>query len=214
MLDDLEKVGYGTAYERMLLNGMLMRFVNAFCLRSVLEYPATELLGDGRILYDGIEVLTERAKTYPNGLKKYDLVWNFCSIEETDKPDRLLSEMIRLAAKSILIVGQNIFNPGVPLHRIYHNFRGLRWDHGNLGYMNRVYAIDLVERRGLTVLEKGYFDAPVFVLDLYESSSLLRRRSVGNQAYNKMLLSRSPFEEMPRLFKPIFNHHWYLLCRK
>lgn len=214
LLNDIEKVGYGTVYERIILNNLIKKIVIKTDIGSILEYPATDLLGDSQSLYSGFKVPTERAKTFPNKFREYDLVWNFCKIEETFKPCRLLSEMLKLASKNVLFVGQNIFNPGVPLHKIYHNFLGLNWNHGNLRHMNLAYAINLIHTKKLTVLEKGYLDAPVFVLDLYEFGSLLRRHSENKPSHNKMLLNESPFEGLPKLFKPIFNHHWYLLCKK
>jgi hypothetical protein len=212
MLNDIKEVGYGTAYERKLLNKLLKKLVKAYGVRSILEYPATDLLGDPQILYKGIEVLIERSKCAKIGGRKYELVWNFCEMERADDPLKLLAEMVKLTAKYILLIGQNVFNAGVLLHRAYHVLRGSVWDHGVTGRMRLGYAMELVSTQGLAILEHGYFDAPIFVLDLYELGSLLRRSFVGH-SHGDLLLKESLFENLPRAFKPAFSHHWYLLCQ-
>lgn len=212
MTSDLEKVGYGTVYERELINRLLRRFVRTYKIRSILEYPANDLLGDSLLLYKGVNAYVERSRSIK--LRKYDLVWNFCEIEKASDPRKLLIEMIKLSAGYILLIGQNIFNIGVPLHKIYHFLRRIAWDHGDIRFMRLGYVMKLVHNLGLIVLEYGYLDAPIFILDLYECGSLLRRYFMNNLRCRNMLLKESPFERLPKLFKPLFSHHWYLLCKK
>jgi SAM-dependent methyltransferase len=212
MLNDVEEVGYGTAYERKLLNELLKRLVKVYGVRSILEYPATDLLGDPRILYEGVGVLIERSRCAKARDRKYDLVWNFCEMERADDPLKLLAEMVKLTAKYIMLIGQNVFNAGVFLHRAYHVLRRSTWDHGATGRMRLGYAMKLARARGLAILEHGYFDAPIFVLDLYEIGLPLRRSFVGRSGRD-FLVKESPFENLPRAFKPAFSHHWYLLCQ-
>jgi len=213
MLSDMEEVGYGTAYERKLLNALLKRLVKVYGIRSILEYPATDLLGDPRILYEGLEILVERRRFAKTEGRKYDLVWNFCKIEKADDPIKLLTEMTKLTSKYVLLIGQNIFNLGVPLHKVYHTLRRSAWDHGIFGRMRLGYAMELAHAQGLIILEHGYFDAPIFVLDLYETGSLLRGHFTKRTRLGDTLLKESPFERLPRLFKSLLSHHWYLLCR-
>lgn len=213
-LNDINKVGYGTAYERKLLNNLLKRLIKIYNISSILEYPANDLLGDHRVLYSGIDICIERINRNRARVAEFDLVWNFCEIENATNPYKLISEVIKLTAKNILLIGQNIFNLGVPLHRIFHSFLGPAWDHGDPKRMRLTYAIELTHSQGLAIVEHGYFDAPIFVLDLYECGSVLRKRFTNNSQYGDMLLKESPFEKMPRPFKPLFSHHWYLLCQQ
>jgi len=214
-LDDLHDIGYGTAYERSLLNNLLKGIIKTYNIRSILEYPANDLLGDYELLYRGIDLPVKRSRSIT--LERYDLVWNFCEIERND-PNKLLTEMIKSTKSYILLVGQNIFNLGVPLHKFYHLLLNLVWDHGDPKHMRLSYAKYLFRNNRLQILEHGYFDAPIFILDLYESGSVVMKKKSSplrskNGLLSKILLKKSPFEKAPHFLKFLLCHHWYLLGR-
>jgi len=210
--NDVAKIGYGTAYERVLLRRLLKKIIERYGANSILEFPSNDLLGDPYILYMGLGVLVERAKKYSPRIGKFDLVWNFCELERNPDPYKLIVQMSKLGNKYIFLVGQNVFNLGLALHKLYHLLSKSFWDHGDPKYMRLRYARELAKMVKMKILEHGYFDAPIFVIDLYECGLIFRRIVSKRVMCKDMLLRKSPFEELPSLLKPFFSHHWYLLC--
>ena len=206
---EILELGYGTLYERAILNKMLKRIVEEHGILSILEYPSNDMLGDPSALYEGIKADIRRSRELPRG--KHDLVWCFCELERAEDPLGLLREMVAASGGYVLLVGQNIFNPGIALHKVYHLLRGVEWDHGEPGRMRLGYAIRLARALGLRVLEWGYFDIPFFILDLYEAASFLRAGISERMGSN---IRESPFEKMNKRVKSLLAHHWYLLCAR
>lgn len=90
----------------------------------------------------------------------YDLVWNFCVFEHINEQDRLIREMCQFTKKYILIETQNIFNIGIPIHRLYHKILGEVWGHGEIKKMD-IYKINkLLKQNNLTIFEIGGTDLP------------------------------------------------------
>ena len=77
--------------------------------------------------------------------------------------------------KYVLIVTQNWRNPGTLLHYLYHKIFGKVWNHGNLTKMT-IKPIEEYSRisKKYEILEEGLFDAPWFILDVYEVGRYLR----------------------------------------
>lgn len=144
---------------------------------------------------------------------QYDLVWNFCEIEQQEQPLKLLKSMLALTRRYLLVIVQNRWNPGVVLHKIQHNLAGKDWDHGNIALMSIRPVVESLSHFG-RILEIGYFDVPWFVLDIYESGALLRRlipRSISGSA---LKLRKSRFEDLPSWCKKYLAHHSYVLFEK
>ncbi|MGZ6281012.1 MAG: hypothetical protein ACXWPP_20445, partial [Ktedonobacteraceae bacterium] len=144
---------------------------------------------------------------------EYDLVWNFCEIECAKDPRRLIEQMLNLTRRYVLIVSQNRRNIGVPLHRIYHVLKRREWDHGLISMMSPKPVCKLLTPYG-NIVEVNYFDAPWFVLDVYEAGSVLRKMLPQSFAGEMLSLKKSMFEEMPTSVKAWLAHHGYVLFEK
>ena len=113
-----------------------------------------------------------------------------------------------------MIVTQNWRNPGVLLHFIYHKIFGKKWGHGNLIKMT-TKPIEEYARIGkkYELLEKGLFDAPWFILDVYETGSYLKKlmpKSKQSAPYTQ----KSVFERSAAYFRKWASHHNYVLLRR
>jgi len=208
------ELGFGTEYEKFVLRGIVQSIVKELKIQSVCEYPANNLMGDNSEVFSGQVLKIDRLENYDRGKKgKYDLVWNFCEIEQNAAPVEILGRMLLLTRGYLLIVLQNRRNPGVLLHWICHSLIGKRWDHGNPRWMSPDPVVQSLSKVG-RVIRIGYFDVPWFVLDIYESGILLRRM-IPNALEGSMLrLRKSRFEEMPISYKKWLAHHAYILFEK
>jgi hypothetical protein len=70
-----------------------------------------------------------------------------------------------------------------------------------------------IRRLGFTVIERGAFDAPWFVLDVYESGKFLRKL-LHDAGTNERNLKNSSFENWPLWIRSWLAHHHYLLFSK
>ena len=90
----------------------------------------------------------------------FDLVWNFCVYEHVPDVDALLREMARVSRRYVLVVTQNPYNPGIPVHRLYHRLRNEPWDHGELGHVAPHQVVRAIEATGARIVETGGLDLP------------------------------------------------------
>ncbi|HEX4334383.1 MAG TPA: methyltransferase domain-containing protein [Polyangiaceae bacterium] len=90
----------------------------------------------------------------------FDLIWSFCAFEHARDPDRLASEMVRVARGYVMVFVQNAWMPGVHLHRLHHRLGKQRWDHGAIGSMRAESVARRIERAGAELVELGGCDLP------------------------------------------------------
>jgi hypothetical protein len=143
----------------------------------------------------------------------FDLVWCFCELEQHDNPSYLIKRMLDKSNRFVLIVTQNKRNIGVPLHYIYHELSGRKWDHGCIKNMTIAVVERSLSKRNISVVQRGAFDVPWFVLDMYEAGSLLIRFIPG-KLLNANKIKPSLFENMPFSIKKWLSHHVYVLIQK
>jgi ubiquinone/menaquinone biosynthesis C-methylase UbiE len=193
-------LGFGTEYEIFVLKKIARDIVNKYKMKSVLEYPKTTLIGEGKIFN-----LPET--------KKPDLVWNFCEFEQDTNSFGFAKKMADSTDKYALIVIQNYLNPGVLIHRLFHFLVEKKWDHGQLSKMSGWSAVQIFTKTGNWMLrEWGAFDVPWFILDVYETGRYLRKLPLMKNKTSK--ISESQFENWPLWSKFFLAHHHYLLMEK
>lgn len=89
-----------------------------------------------------------------------DLIWNFCVYEHFDDTQKVVDEMARISKKYVLVEIQNVFNLGMPLHKLYHRLQGEPWDHGETTKMRYTDVIADMHRANLAIAETGGTDMP------------------------------------------------------
>ncbi|MHB8158778.1 MAG: methyltransferase domain-containing protein, partial [Desulfocucumaceae bacterium] len=94
---------------------------------------------------------------YPD--RSYDLVWSFCMLEQMKYPESYLREISRVSEKAVMMITVND-NSGVRLHRLWHKFKNIPWDHGNEALMTKSGITAAFIRVGLKVVETGGVDVP------------------------------------------------------
>jgi hypothetical protein len=209
--EDVGYAGFGLVYEKFVFSELASRLVKEYHIRTICEYPANNLMGNNSNVFIGCEVTKLHAAA--NEQSKFDLVWNFCEFEQAEDPTILIADTLQLSNGYVLIVTQNIWNPGVLIHRLYHVFKMMRWDHGKLLRMSYKAVKSVLDKEGFQIVEIGAFDAPWFILDVYESGKFLRRliQDAGTSESN---LQKSIFEKCPLWIRYWLAHHHYVLFRK
>jgi hypothetical protein len=143
----------------------------------------------------------------------FDLVWCFCELEQRDNPFYLIKRMLDKSNRFVLIVTQNKRNIGVPLHYVYHILSGKKWDHGRLKCMTTSIVEEFLVNRNVSIVQRGAFDVPWFVLDVYEAGSLLLQ-FIPRKLLNGNKIKPSLFENLPFPIKKWLSHHVYVLIQK
>lgn len=134
--------------------------------RVVLANPVPAMLEKAAMVWnkqglrDQAEFHHAEADSLPFQDNEFDLVWNFCMFERFDPPDVVLAEMARVAKGYVMIMNQNYRNWGTPVHKLYHKWADLEWDHGYVPLMSQEAIIASMKRTGLEVLEVGCIDTP------------------------------------------------------
>ena len=201
-----EKIGYGSNYEKHILRNIFLDLLGKHKIGSVLEFPANKLMGKHQDMFENTGVKA--------GKNKADLVWNFCEFEQSQNPEFLLKEMAELSHKYIFIITGNRRNLGVILHRIFHLLTLKKWDHGQILKMDyKKVKKEVKKNKNLKILEKGAFDIPWFILDVYECGRFLRKFVPKTQS-EKITIKPSCFENLPFFLKKYLAHHFYLLVEK
>jgi hypothetical protein len=208
--EGLRYTGFGLAYEKFIFSRLALRLVNTFGLKTVCEYPANNLMGNYGDVFIGCELT--RLGSSAKEDRKFDLVWNFCEFEQAEDPNYLIERVSELSNGLVLIVTQNIRNPGVLIHRLYHALKAKRWDHGRLSRMSYNAVKSKIRKKGFEIIETGAFDAPWFILDLYESGRFLRKL-ILERGTDETDLKKSVFEDWPPWILSWLAHHHYVLLR-
>jgi len=205
-------LGLGSRYEKFILSRLLRTFIEQLEIRTVCEYPANNLMGNNSEEFEKAGCRVTK-KITPDLSEMYDLVWNFCEFERSSDSMQMICKMLDLSRKYMFVVVQNSRNIGVLLHRIWHFFVRRKWDHGRIGQMSLSAVKRAVERENALVLQEGYFDAPWFILDMYESGRSLRSLASRSHA-DLSRMKDSPLEGVPNLLKRWLAHHAYVLGEK
>jgi len=196
--------GFGTDYEKLVLKGLFKKIIEKYRLKSVQEFPANNLMGNHQEIFDnlGVEIKNENS----------DLVWNFCEFDYA-KPKDFLNDLNKLNASYLAIITQNNINPGVWLHRFYHWLLGRNWNHGKIRNMSYKKVINLVKGySNFEVKEVMAFDVPWFILDVYETGSLIKK--VLPSHLSNVQPKESRFEAWPFNLKRFLAHHFLVLIKR
>jgi hypothetical protein len=197
------ELGFGTEYEKAIFSGILSIMSKRYGISSVCNYPKNNLLGQTR------DVTGSLVETRENP----DLIWNFCEFENEDNIQRFFFDLEAYKPKYVLVVTQNRLNPGTLLHYLYHKVVGKNWDHGHLSKMTIKPIKQYSKGKGTyQILETGTFDAPWFILDVYEVGKYLKKLVPTSQSSPEKMKT-SLFEHSPKIIKNWACHHNYILLR-
>jgi hypothetical protein len=210
--EGLEYAGFGLVYEKSVFSKLALRLVAEFGLRTICEVPANNLMGNNSDVFTNCEI-TRLTSEEDGDKRRFDLVWNFCEFEHAEDPTEFIRRLSDHSNGLMMVVTQNIRNPGVLIHRLYHLLKGKPWDHGKLSRMSYNAVRAEIRKIGFEVVETGAFDAPWFILDVYESGKFLRKllRDAGTNDQN---LKHTRFESWPLIIRSWLAHHHYVLFRK
>ncbi len=197
------KLGFGTEYEKIIFSEIIGKIGGKYGLNSFLNFPKNKLLGNTE---DITKTLAEKNETP-------DLLWNFCEFENQNDVGTFFRSLEDFNPKYVLIVTQNWRNPGTLLHYLYHKIFGKVWNHGNLTKMT-IKPIEEYSRisKKYEILEEGLFDAPWFILDVYEVGRYLKKL-VPKSKQSTEQTKTSLFERSPNFIKKWASHHNYILLR-
>lgn len=208
-------LGYGTAYEKTLLFEYTEHWVNKYNIKSVLEYPTNNLMGNNNEIFD-ILLNNENCKKIGKNEdveQMYDLVWNFCEFENEEDSQKFIQNMLDKSNKYVLIITQNYRNLGIHIHRIWHILWRRKWDHGIIGKSSSGNIRKYVD--SANIVESGSFDCPWFYFDIYETLSdikgLLKKEEKKECEF---IIMKSLFEKLPDSIKYFVCHHNYLIIKK
>lgn len=174
----LQDEGVGSVYERVVLSRWFREMAARHGYRSAMEYscPITKGYDTITLLDEGLHVTVadeqveriEQGWRFPQrpafsrlrDARPADLVWNFACVQ---MQPQLVDEMRALARKHVLVLVPNALNPGAPFHMAYHLLTRTPCRHaerGSVRIRTRRGLLDLMARRGITVIESGYIDVP------------------------------------------------------
>ncbi len=199
----------------------------------VLTNPSERLLivaGDTwakRGLTNNVQTIPAPVSNLPFKSGSYDLVWSFCMLERFDDPIAYLKETARVSGRLVLMVTLNSGNHGTWLHRIYHQIKGIGWDHGNFGMMTLSGIREAFEKSGIDVISTGAVDVPptwdTWDMPLGGEISKItilfgkkwEWKSASDNPQKGFLLSLFEWMEdnLPLWFKIQNAHHLYILGR-
>ncbi len=129
-----------------------------------LAVPNDQIAAEVRTLWEAVG-LNARVITVPLASPEqapdgFDLVWSFCVLEHLPRMAAYLRAMATRSARYLLVLTQNPFNPGYPVHRLYHRLHAEPWDHGDLWPVRPAQVVREVRAAGVEVIEVGGVDLP------------------------------------------------------
>ena len=260
-MTQIEKEVFGVIYERFSVGEKLQSFARKHGIKSVLEMPAWGAkampsiysLGFGKVAKE--ITLVNGNQKYETEWKKigaaskvkwvneenifhtafkdnsFDYVWNFAYIPNCEEPDLLVEEMKRVSKKYVAIFSVNAGNIGFPIHRMVHRKTGIPWTHGDIKYNRRKYIKKKLEEHGLTVVDAGFVDCPVWPDSLGFRDVRLHRMNIDYGKINwesdyAEMLAKNKFPlwikmvylverlPLPKLLKSIYSHINYTIAEK
>jgi len=203
MSNEESELGFGTEYEKVIFSDIVSKIGEKYGIKSFLNFPTNSLLGE-------TESIT---KTLEEKRENPDLLWNFCEFENQRDIESFFITLEAFNPKHVLIVTQNRLNPGVIPHYLYHRILGKKWDHGFLTKMTIKPVKEFSKsRRKYEVLEIGLFDAPWFILDVYEIGRYLKKLFPKSKQ-SADVTKASMFEHSPKIIRNWASHHNYILLK-
>jgi hypothetical protein len=210
--------GFGTAYEKAIIGKIFDDLVEKYQLKTVCEFPCNDLMENNSSEFEDIGCkVTRQSLKDAEVAGKFDLVWCFCELEQQDDPSFLIKKMLDKSQRYVLIVSQNKRNLGVALHYLYHFLLRRKWDHGHIKYMTTTVFEKKLAKKNVSILLRGAFDAPWFILDVYEAGSTLLKlvpKSLLKGKIKQTEIKPSKFENLPFWIKKWLSHHVYVLIEK
>lgn len=204
--------GFGTAYEKSILDQMFETLKEKYPIHTVCEFPANDLMGNNSEQFEALGCEVTRQSLNNADFATFDLVWCFCEVEQRDNPSQLLARMIAKSKRYLFIVTQNRRNLGVMLHYLHHRLADRNWDHGHVKYMT-LSLIETVFAHKVTILQQGAFDIPWFIIDVYEDGKILQQ-FVPKSFIHTLNIKPSVFETLLFPLKRWLSHHLYVLGEK
>ena len=168
---------------------------------------------------------------FPFKDESFDLVWNYCIFEHFQNGN-LLPEMKRVSKNLILIISQNRYNWGYPIHRWHHYKNNQVWDHGYSELMDIFYLKKILKKAGLKVEMSGCFDIPPWFDTFDMHTRGLGKKLVGKkeEKWYWSALQEGDLEKLSQArliqfldffqkilmfpFNLLFAHHFYFLASK
>jgi hypothetical protein len=204
--------GFGTVYEKSILDQLFTTLLEEYPIHTVCEFPANDLMGNNSEQFEALGCEVTRQSLGNADPASFDLVWCFCEVEQQDDPSWLLARMIAKSKRYLFIVTQNRRNLGVLLHYLHHRLVDRNWNHGHVQYMT-LSLIETVFEPKVSILQKGAFDVPWFILDVYEDGQILQQL-VPEPFIRTSDIKPSVFETLSFSLKRWFSHHLYVLGEK
>jgi SAM-dependent methyltransferase len=202
-------------------------FAQQGCLVTIVNSDK-DILKKSRLLWNTLELEVNHVKAgsneyFPFRNDVFDLVWNYCEIEKSKSPKRLLKEMVRVSKKIILPMIQNSLTYGYFIHRIHHRYLNKPWDHGNPKYMRIKKILQIADEYDLKIVEVGLLDAPPFP-DTWELMffPLSKKKNIKIGIRELRIDRRVPLSVkilytietiLPWYLKIIFAHHPYIIAQ-
>jgi hypothetical protein len=126
--------------------------------RDELELASTAWGAQG--LADRLETRLLEGESLDAPERAYDLVWNFNSLPQVERPDSLVREMCGASRELVLIFTSNTWNYGFPVHRLHHRASGEEWSHGDISTMDARKIAALLRSEGFRIEETLLVDVP------------------------------------------------------
>ncbi len=171
--------GFGSVYERIMLEELLKRLHDKYGFKTILEYGCRFTKGYDDLVFMkencevtlGVQDVDKIRDKWKFDLKpefsdiddidtEYDLVWNFAIIQLNP---HILMKMKEASRRYVLFFTPNVWNYGTAFHITYHLISRTECHHpeqGKIRLRSRRGLKRIATENGLTVLESGYVDIP------------------------------------------------------
>jgi hypothetical protein len=252
---------FGVNYERFALSSLLARLCRRWGIKTVAELPAHGakaapslyslgfgLSGSQVTLVNGVEEYKKEWDRLNIGhavrfveqrdilhtdfaADSFDFVWNFAFIPTAQDPDALIEEMKRISRRYVAVFSVNAGNVGYPIHSILHRVNNIPWTHGDKRYNRRTFVAARLEDHGLSVVEKGFVDCPLWPdslgfrdMRLHKNNvtfenvewrvpyvEMLRENKIPGWMKMMHVWERMP---MPSFVKTLYAHIFYVVAEK
>lgn len=201
-------VGFGNRYRKFSQYPLMRRWEKKYEFATALQSPYDPYINDEANIFTC--ELTFSSSLMNVASKSYDLVFNFGFLQRFPY---LIHEMKRVSKHYVAAFTPNRYNFGHGFIRsFYHRVRGTACQHidrGEPSLMTLDGLVGLFERSGLTVLEKGHVDIPIWLDTVVHISELL---GSGRPVPLKMPMPKQlvSLEDLwPNCFKKVQAHHIY-----
>jgi len=201
-------VGFGNTYRKLSQYPLMRAWEKKRQFANALQSPYDPYINDDAEIFECDLTFSRTLEKVAS--KSYDLVFNFGFIQRFP---RLIDEMKRVAKRYVAAFAPNRYNFGHGfIHPFFHRVRGTKCQHIDRGEPTLMMLdglINLFERSGLTVLEKGYVDIPIWLDTVVHVSEIFGSR--------KPMPLRMPMPRQlvylenlwPTWFKRVQAHHIY-----